>query len=165
MNTTQNTTRKPRTARRPTNDAKIVEELHPSDKPWVNEKPMSSMEQFELARDQLLKDLGVSSWKRATVAFISSLAAAGAVGYGVAAVTEVAMISALLLTGSGFVAFMVWLLGCLVAVYAGLKISGKVARYIIDEQIDRDLARARDVVVGVKESIVSFFGGLRHVRQ
>jgi hypothetical protein len=159
MPTPQHTgTRRTRATKHPINDAKVVSETKTDDRPWTKNEQLDAWEHFNVARDQLLKDMGISSWRRATVAFVSSLAAAGAVGYGVAAVTEVAMISAMVFTGSAFIAFVVWLIGCCIAVYAGLKISGRVARYILDEEIDRDIARVASTV----RAFTSYVKGLVH---
>jgi len=88
------------------------------------------------ARDNLLKSLGAGSGTRALVAWFSGLIVAfisGAIG---GVLLDMLIQGALLLTGSAFLAMLIYVIGLVITIYAGMKLGQAAYRYIADERID-----------------------------
>lgn len=87
-------------------------------------------------------------WRRRCIAVVAGLATSFATGYAVAAVTEYAILSALLLTGSGFLAMLILLLGCIMAMYLGSRNATFVYTKVMSKSIDRAFSSANTTVRG-----------------
>ena len=114
------------------------------DIPFVD-KPQAVAEAtlFEQLSAQIPDD-----WRRRTVAAVAGLATSLGVGYIVAAITEYAIVAALMLTGSAFMALLILLLGLIMAMYIGSKSSIFVYTNIVNKNIDRAYSAADATVRG-----------------
>lgn len=113
-----------------------------------NERTASAFDRLNEAYHDVMSSFALPTWKRTMVAAVLSMASAFGCGYLIGQVTGMLMVGVLTATGSSFLAWIVFVLGCLVAMYAGMKIAGKVANYVMTEQIDRDIAAVSNKVRG-----------------
>ena len=98
---------------------------------------------FEQLKIQIPED-----WRRRAVAAVAGLAASMGVGYAMATLTEYAIVGALLLTNSAFLALLIFLAGLFVAMYVGSNSSVFVYANIVNKNIDRVFASANTTVRG-----------------
>lgn len=118
----------------------------------------AAFDRLNAAYQDVMASFALPTWKRTLVATVLSMLSAFGAGYLIGQVTGMLMIGALAVTGSSFLAWTVFVLGCVVAMYAGMKIAGKVATYVMTEQIDRDIASARDSVVNASRRVAGWLG-------
>lgn len=123
-----------------------------------NERTASAFDRLNEAYQDVMSSFALPTWKRTLVASVLSIAAACGSGYVLGQITGMLMVGVLTVTGSSFLAWIVFVLGCLAAAYAGMKIAGKVANYVMTEQIDRDIAAARDSVLGASRRVAGWLG-------
>lgn len=88
------------------------------------------------ARDALLKSLGAGSSTRALVAWFSGLIMACVTGAVGGVLLDMLIQGALLLTGSAFLGLLLYVIGLVITVYAGMKLGRATYNYIADERID-----------------------------
>lgn len=121
------------------NKATVVNDIPFVDKPQA--VPEATL--FEELTAQIPDD-----WRRRTVAAVAGLATSLGVGYIVAAITEYAIVGALTLTGSAFMALLILLLGLIMTMYIGSKSSIFVYTNIVNKNIDRAYSAADATVRG-----------------
>lgn len=95
-------------------------------------------ERFSAEFDQLMSKYGagVPSGTRIVVSLIASLCLGGAIGYFGGSLLGYAMVGALMLTGSAFIAWAIYILGVIALIYAGWKAGGWVGDYILNRKVD-----------------------------
>lgn len=74
------------------------------------------------------------SGRRVLIGTVLGIAAGVGVGYGVSAVMAYAVAAATIYTASTFLATLIWVIGFILAVYAGLKTASSVFGYVISKQ-------------------------------
>ena len=92
------------------------------------------------------------SWKRILTAWAIGLATSIGLGYLGGYIAVVLALSAMLLTGSMFVYWLVLIVGVLIAVYGTYRASVFVHMSIIDKSVDRACATAWNKVTGIFRS-------------
>lgn len=75
---------------------------------------------FQAAGDELLAEMKAPSTTRLVAAYVIGIAASIGTGFLAASVVEFTMTAVLTLTGSAFLAMMVWVVGLVLAVYFGM---------------------------------------------
>lgn len=108
-------------------------------------QPETYRAQMHRLLDEALDTDGVS-WKRRAVAFIAGLATSCLVGYAVGKLIAYTMVGAILLTGSSFLALVIFVLGLITAMYLGSKVSVFVYMNVMNENIDAQFAKASNAV-------------------
>lgn len=78
-------------------------------------------------------------------------------GYMIGIVTDVIATAALMLTGSVFIWFVIWMLALIGSIYAGMKIGQHVGYYVLSGQIDKDIASVKNKVTGLFGSVKAKF--------
>ena len=76
----------------------------------------------------------IPSGRRVLIGTVLGIAAGVGVGYGVSAVMAYAVAAATIYTASTFLATLIWVIGFILAVYAGLKTASSVFGYVISKQ-------------------------------
>lgn len=135
------TARKTKTAAKPV----VVEDVAP--KTPVNEAIDESFEaryqRYAAALDDMTRDL--SGWKRQLVAFVSMVF----VGWGVAAIAmsvlDMLVLAAAALTGSAFLALIIWVLGFAATFFASIKIGSLAYEAVMSGHIERSITQAINV--------------------
>ena len=122
------TTKTPRAKKTTVHDIPFVETPHA-----VEESTL-----FERLSAQIPDD-----WRRRTVAVIAGLATSMGTGYAMATLTEYAIVGALLLTNSAFLALLIFLAGLFVAMYIGSKSSMFVYVSVMNKSVDRAFGSVR----------------------
>ena len=122
------TTKTPRAKKTTVHDIPFVETSHA-----VEESTL-----FEQLSAQIPDD-----WRRRSVAFVAGLVTSLGVGYIMAAITEYAIVGALMLTGSAFMALLILLLGLIMAMYIGSKSSIFVYANVMNKSVDRAFGSVR----------------------
>jgi hypothetical protein len=91
-------------------------------------------------------DLGLDpalGWKRVLVSTVISMLASAGAGYILGTLTGYMALGALMLSGSAFIALMVYVLGIVVSFYAGYRIGPLVYLACVDKRVDSAFATAR----------------------
>ena len=91
-------------------------------------------------------DLGldpVLGWKRVLISSAVSMLASAGAGYILGTLTGYMALGALLLSGSAFLALMVYVLGIVVSFYAGYRVGPLVYLACVDKRVDSAFATAR----------------------
>ena len=88
------------------------------------------------------------SWKRKLAAVLGSAVLAFGAGYIVGELLTYMIVGVYVMTGSALLAYLLMMLGLLLAMYAGMKIGQAVGNYVLSGQIDRDIVRVKDTVRG-----------------
>ena len=122
------TTKTPRAKKTTVHDIPFVETPHA-----VEESTL-----FERLSAQIPDD-----WRRRSIAFVAGLGTSLGVGYIMAAITEYAIVGAVLLTGSAFMALLILLLGLIMAMYIGSKSSMFVYVNVMNKSVDRAFGSVR----------------------
>lgn len=86
------------------------------------------------------------SWKRLVMAWLASAVTAFGVGYLVGHVMVYCLIGAAVLTTSTFVAWLIVIIGFLIAMYLGAKASAYTYTKIVDKSVDRAYDSAKNWV-------------------
>lgn len=81
------------------------------------------------------------SWKRQVAGLIVGIAMSMGAGYAIGYAAVALAVGAALLTGSMFVFYMIWILGILLAMYVGAKVSVFGYTKVVDKSIDRAWAK------------------------
>lgn len=102
----------------------------------------------EATMGSFFASLGLPTYKRAIVAFITSVLITGASVYIGTQLTVYLAFGAAVLTGSAFIMFMTMFLGYAITVLASLILGGKVQTFILDGSIDRVAMSAVSAVSG-----------------
>ena len=76
-------------------------------------------------------------WKRQVCAWVLSLSSAFAIGYGMGTLIAYTLVGAMVLSTSAFLAYAIYFVGILLAVYLGSKVSA----FVFDGVIDKSIAR------------------------
>ena len=82
-------------------------------------------------------------WRRRSIAFVAGLVTSFASGYMIGVLTEYAIVGALTLTGSAFMALLILLLGLIMAMYIGSKSSMFVYVNVMNKSVDRAFGSVR----------------------
>lgn len=101
--------------------------------------------------EELMQSLGFGegpSFKRKLAAFFVSAALSFGAGYAIGTVAGYAIVAIATLGGSVLWAWLIMLLAIMLSIYAGIKIGGAAANYILSNQIDKDIAAAKNKVTG-----------------
>ena len=114
-------------------DATFVEQTHAV--------PESTL--FEQLKIQIPED-----WRRRAIAALAGLATSMGAGYAMGMLTQYAIVGAMLLTNSAFLAVLIFLAGLFVAMYIGSKSSMFVYANIVNKNIDKVFASANTTVRG-----------------
>ena len=108
---------------------------------------------FQAAGDELLCELKAPSKVRLVAAYVIGLAASIGTGFIAASLVEVVMTSVLTLTGSAFLAMMIWVVGLVLAVYFGMHAFSAGFGYVLSDTCTRHI----NVAKRVPSRIASFF--------
>ena len=100
---------------------------------------------FQAAGDELLCELKAPSKVRLVAAYVIGLAASFGTGFIAASFVEVVMTSVLTLTGSAFLAMMVWVIGLILAVYFGMHAFSAGFGYVLSDTCTRHINVAKRV--------------------
>jgi hypothetical protein len=85
---------------------------------------------------------GEASWKRWGIAVVASLLASVAIGQVGGVVLGYLMVGAIVLTGSAFITTLIYVLGILLAMYAGYRASMFIYINVIDKTVDAKCSAA-----------------------
>lgn len=77
------------------------------------------------------------SWKRSALGLVVGVVMAMGTGYATGYICTALAVGAVLLTGSMFVFYLIWILGMLLAMYLGGKVSMFGYTKIVDKSVDR----------------------------
>lgn len=120
------------------------------DVPFVeSEQPQAASPESMFKLDWKTLFIGEASWKRAAVAAVASLATSAVVGYFGGHLLGYLTLGATLLTGSMFVALLVYVLGILLIMYVGYRVSAFTYLKVIDKTVDRKCSAAYGWVTGL----------------
>lgn len=108
---------------------------------------------FQAAGDELLCELKAPSKVRLVAAYVIGLAASFATGFLAASFVEIVMTSVLTLTGSAFLAMMVWVIGLILAVYFGMHAFSAGFGYVLSDTCTRHI----EAVKRTPARVASFF--------
>lgn len=81
------------------------------------------------------------SWKRSALGFVVGVVMVMGTGYATGYICTALAVGAVLLTGSMFVFYLIWILGILLAMYLGGKVSMFGYTKIVDKSVDRAWAK------------------------
>lgn len=95
-----------------------------------------AIDAFLRAKDRLLRTMGVPTTRRLIAAYVVGFALAAGVGYLMSHIISWAMIGAALLTGSELLVLLVYVIGMILAVFAGMRAFKAGFEYVADEKID-----------------------------
>jgi hypothetical protein len=98
---------------------------------------------FYEAQQEYLQALGIPTERRAFVAFAIGVGTSMAVGVTMTKITTMAMVGAALLTGSMFLSMMIWIIGCILSIYASIRTFHATFNYVAEGHIDRDVLRIK----------------------
>ena len=108
-----------------------------------------------MVQDAVMKFLGFGddnpdapSWKRKLAAFFSSVVLATGAGTAIGWLAGNAVVGIATLGGSVLWSYLILLVGMIASVYAGAKIAQYVGNYVLSGQVDKDIVRAKDTVLG-----------------
>lgn len=113
---------------------------------------------FAAAQDDLLKSLGVPSGKRVLAAFAVSLVTGLVTGYVAGVLIDLAVTGVLLLTGSGFLALLVWIIGFVLTIAAAAKLGGITGAAVMNGSVDRAYESTKSAVTDTCNRVASWFG-------
>lgn len=99
----------------------------------------------------------VPNERRAFLSFLFGAFSALGTGTVIMKVTGYAIIGAIMLTGSAFIAMCIWLLGLIAAIYYSLRTFGRAFDYVAKERIDHDIVRTREWIGAKYERITGLF--------
>lgn len=121
-----------------------------TDVPYVETvQPMAAEATFF---ERLRADLGVNpqvTWQRAAIGWVTSLLVCGVLGYLAGYILAYITIAALLLSGSAFIAMLIYVLGMIAIFYMGYRVGPVVYLAVIDKSVDRAFDTAKSWVSGL----------------
>lgn len=91
---------------------------------------------FSEARDDFMRAMGITSGKRALVAWVSGCVIAFCTGAAGGFLLDALVNGVILLSGSAFLALLAYIIGLIAVMYAGIKLGGAAYSYIANERID-----------------------------
>ena len=99
-------------------------------------------------------DLGITSagWKRCAIGAVSSLLVTGVLGYFAGHLVAYMTLAAAMLSGSMFIAALVYVLGMVAVFYAGYRVGPLVYLSVVDKSVDRACSAAWSKVTGLFNS-------------
>lgn len=129
-----------------------------SNKPEVTESELFEqiMSRYGDAQDSLLKFLKAPSWKRTLVAFVTSIAIGGAVGWAAGHVLTWMLAGAVMMSAPMFVTLLVYILGVLAAIYYGGKLAARIGGAILTGEADERAVAAYDATVNALKRLNPF---------
>jgi hypothetical protein len=86
----------------------------------------------------------IPTWKRVVAANVASIA----VNYAWLS-PFISLVASIAAPASLFLAVMIWIVSMVLAIYAGMKVSQHVGSYILSGQIDRDVVKVKNKVLGL----------------
>ena len=119
----------------------------------VKSKPSNAWSRVFEAVDEALHDQGAPSKTRVFCAYVLGFAASCLSGFLMAKVIDMIVIGALLLSGSALFAMLVWVMGLVIAIYAGMHAFSAGFGYVLSDVCTSHIAHAR----GVKNTVVGWF--------
>lgn len=104
---------------------------------------------FAAAQDELFAELGVPSGKRLLASFVVGFITSMSVGWIGGYLSSALLAGVLLLTGSAFLGWIVYLLGMVLAVTAGVLAGQFAANYVLSAKLDEHVRSAKSWVSGL----------------
>lgn len=133
-----------------------AEEIHaPQDEAAARRQ--STFERFMNAQQEMLREWGAPSAKRAMVAFACGLVVAFGVGFLGGLLIEALTVAVLTLTGSLLMSLMFWAIGVILTVWGGSVLAAQTYGYIASKTIDRHVDIASAKLVAAKNSVLGWF--------
>lgn len=142
-NTTARTTRNAKT-----DEAKLKAKATVIDND-TGEVHESAWTRFAAAQDELFAELGVPSGKRLLASVVVGLITSMSVGWIGGYLSSALLAGVLLLTGSAFLGWIVYLLGVVLALAAGILAGNFVANYVLSAKLDEHVRSAKSWVSGL----------------
>ena len=133
------------------NETVFVEQQHPQHDTNAFQKAQARAEDLAheaMDRLQAVRGQMLSFTKRELIAHVVSFVTAFAGGYAGGMLLNLCFSAVVSLTGSMFLAWMVYLVGAIAVIYLGVKASQKVFTYIATGDIDSDIINAKNKVLG-----------------
>lgn len=109
----------------------------------------SAWTRFAAAQDELFAELGVPSGKRLLAASIASVVVGAGVGWLIGWVINALTLGVLIVSSSLFLSWLVYILGLILAVIAGLVVGKAAAAYIVTGKIDEHARTVRGWFKGI----------------
>lgn len=109
----------------------------------------SAWTRFAAAQDELFAELGVPSGKRLLASFVVGLITSMSVGWIGGYLSSALLAGVLLLTGSAFLGWIVYLLGVVLAVAASILAGKFAANYVLSAKLDEHVRSAKSWVSGL----------------
>lgn len=100
----------------------------------------------------------VPTGRRVLIGTVLGIAAGVGVGYGVSAVMAYAVAAATIYTASTFLATLIWVIGFILAVYAGLKTASTVFGYVISEKDREHVKLIKSGASNLRDRVRSMWG-------
>lgn len=127
-------------------------------KPTMTETPVtpttsSAWQRLNEAMDDVLTEQGKPGRTRALVAYVLGSACAVLSGFVLAKVIDVIVIGAVMLTGSALFGMLVWVMGLILSVYAGLHAFNAGFSYAVSDMCTAHVAHLR----GARNTVVGWF--------
>lgn len=138
---------------RKTRTAKAAEHVSGNDEA----RKMGVLGRYLEAQEEMLKEFGVPTSRRAMAAFATSLCVAGAVGIAGAFVIDLVVTGAVMLTGSAFIAMVAWLIGYVATIVLGVHLAGKAYAYVASRKVDEHFTAAKSWFSSAKDNVSSMF--------
>ena len=119
----------------------------------VKGKPAGAWSRVFEAVDEALYEQGAPSKTRVFCAYVLGFAASCLSGFLMAKVIDMVVIGALMLSGSALFAMLVWVMGLVIAIYAGMHAFSAGFGYVLSDVCTSHIAHAR----GLKNTVVGWF--------
>lgn len=126
-----------------------VEDLRASRNAEVKRKLKTEQQHID---DVQIED-ALPSGRRVLIGTVLGIASGVGVGYGVSAVMAYAVAAATIYTASSFLATLIWVIGFILAVYAGLKTASSVFGYVISSKDREHFAMIKDGASSLSERV------------
>jgi hypothetical protein len=138
-------------------DEPTVAETVATPEPKLHETASAYFDRMMKAIDDFAEASGAPSRNRLILGWFVSTFGAMLIGYGLGTLLSYAIIGALVLTGSAFLATMIYVLGMVAAIYASWNAGQWISNYIVTKEIDADYARVKLAAAGPIGFVKSFF--------
>ncbi len=103
---------------------------------------------FDLRSFLEMAGVQLPGWKRVLFSFVAALASGYLIGSVAAVLIDILFTGAIAVTGSMFVAWLMYSVGIIVTIYLGFKAGAAVSRYILGGKIDAHAGQVKDTVGG-----------------
>lgn len=130
---------------------KQVEDLRAERNDEVKRKLKAEQQHID-DNDVYIED-ALPSGRRVLIGTVLGIASGVGVGYGVSAVMAYAVAAATIYTASSFLATLIWVIGFILAVYAGLKTASSVFGYVISSKDREHFAMIKDSASSLGERV------------